>query len=353
MVKLSGALTLSRSTVEGVANPDAANTTLKGDLFTLAVTNLTVFVGSGAALNQTNGTVTVPASNDPAAVGFSLTGGSLKWALFTARASASGGAYTDLSSARTYTGVSASLGKAQLQGVDSVKLIVTQLSVELNRVSGGTGALNWSQAALSEAQLPLTASSPSLAIRGSAGFSIAEVVYGSATISVSQSEVTGVDNPLSSVPSDTLAGNLLAVSLSNAQLFVGSGATLNINSADTAFGTVSLPLANDARAVGFGISNGALKLAVFTTGSGVSAMRYTGVKASLGVARLQGVSAVEMVATNFSVQVNRVSVGSTLLDWTQGQNDAASVNNPLSAAGLAITATAPALQIGGSVGLNL
>ena len=354
VVQLEGSLNLSRSSVEGVTDPDASGNLLKGDLLSLAVTGLTVFVGSGASLNRTAGTVTLPASNDPAAVGFSLSGGSLRWALFTARASKTGsGAYSDLSSVRKYTGVSASLGKAQLQGVDSVKLIVTQLSVELSRVSGGTAILDWTQTAVSAAQLSLSASSPSFAIRGSAGFSIAEVVYGSATVSISKSSVSGVDNPLSADPADTLAGDLVSVSLSNAQLFVGTGASLNTDSTQAGFGTVSLPLVSDANAVGFGISNGSLKVAVFTTGSGVSAVRYTGVKASLGLARFQGVSAVQMVATDFSVQLNRVSAGSTLLDWTQGKSDATSASNPLAAAGLAIVATAPGLQIGGSVGLSL
>ena len=83
--------------VSGIDDPDVAGAqTLKGDLLSIAITDATLFIGSGARLNIDStkpefGTVTLPASNDPTAIGFSVSGGSLDLGVFTASAMAADG----------------------------------------------------------------------------------------------------------------------------------------------------------------------------------------------------------------------------------------------------------------------
>ena len=54
------------------------------------------------------------------------------------------------------------------------------------------------------------------------------------------------------------------IAITDATLFIGSGARLNIDSTKPEFGTVSLPASNDPTAIGFSVAGGNLDLGVFT-----------------------------------------------------------------------------------------
>jgi hypothetical protein len=156
-----------------------------------------------------------------------------------------------------------------LQGVDVVKLIGVNLVFRLNRVSTGTTVLDWTQSfqttnPLADAQVDLRATDPTFQIGGSAGFSIADVVYGNATVAVSRTLVSGVDDPDVTGSVARLKGELLSIRITGADLFIGSGASLNEDSSDSGFGTGTLPAPNDPNAVGFAIEGGSLRLAIFT-----------------------------------------------------------------------------------------
>ncbi|MEY4326059.1 MAG: hypothetical protein RIS24_2230, partial [Verrucomicrobiota bacterium] len=369
----SANITVSLTSVSGVDDPSIAGTVarLRGSLLAVNITGATLFIGSGASLNEDSndvdfGKVTLPASNDAKAVGFSVSGGSLNLGIFTARESAADGqTYETLGTVRKYTGLEGALGKAQLQGVDVVKLIGVDLFFRLNRVSTGTAVLDWTQSfqavnPLVDAAVDLRATDPTFQIGGSAGFSIADVVFGNATINVSRSLVTGVDDPDVSGTVARLKGELLSIRITGADLFIGSGASLNTNSASTGFGRAILPDSNSATAVGFRVEGGTLDLGIFTarevssngtTYSTLSSVRkFTGFEGSLGAARLQGVDVVKIIGTNLSLQLNRTSVtGGLVLDWKQ----TALTTNALAGASVDLGPTDPTFRIGGTVGLSI
>src|SRR5204863_535202 len=97
---------------------------------------------------------------------------------------------------RKYTGLEASLGKAQFQGVDALKLISTNLVFKQNKSSVVNGAvLNWTASELASANVNLGPTDPVFQIGGTVGLSVADVVYASATINVTRNLVSGVDDP--------------------------------------------------------------------------------------------------------------------------------------------------------------
>jgi hypothetical protein len=297
----SATLNMTRGPVSGVVIPESDAST-QGTLLTLAITQANLYIGNGATFDldsksATFGTVVLPASNDPTAVGFAVENGTFKIAVLTVGTGAS---------AKKFTAVDASLGRAQLQGVPDVKIIATNLSLKLNRTSvvGGT-VLNWTQAPLATASIALRSTDPTFEIGGTVGLAIADVAFGSATINVARSTVSGVDDP-DDAGTKTLQGDLLTVSIRNARLYIGSGARLEDDASVAQFGTVVLPASNDPKAVGFSVDAGSLDLGLFTATRGSSdgaaynalptVRKYTGLQASLGKAQLQGVDAVTAIA---------------------------------------------------------
>ena len=129
--------------------------------------------------------------------------------------------------ARSYTGLEASLGVVALEGINAVQLIATDLSLKQNTTSVttvGAKPLNWKQggnlaSALSAAGVePDLSSSDLFRIGGNVGLSVASVVYASATIDVSRTSLTGVDDP-DTAPADTsLNGELLTIKITNGVL---------------------------------------------------------------------------------------------------------------------------------------
>src|SRR4029078_5850616 len=101
-------------------------------------------------------------------------------------------------------------------------------------------------------------------------------------------------------------------------LFIGNGGSFNTDSTRADYGKVTLPLSTDPTAVGFFAHHGSLDLGIFTdrrtppTAAGTYtalpvARKYTGLEASLGGAGLQGVSAVQLIATNLVFKQNSTS----------------------------------------------
>jgi hypothetical protein len=242
-----------------------------------------------------------------------------------------------------------------LQGVDSLKLIVRSFSIGINRTSvTGGDRLNWNQESLAVAGLALTNDSPTLRIGGSAGFAIAGVVYGSATVDFNQRMISGVDDP-DDAGSLLLKGSLLGLSIRNAELYIGSGAVLNEDSTLDTFGTVTPPASDSATAVGFSVSGGSLDLGIFTTTEGAtdgvtyhalpSVRKYTGLKGTLGRMQLQGVDDLQLVGKDLAFQMNRSSVDAgKVLDWTQGA---------LVDTGVGLKTSDPTFRISGTVGLGI
>ena len=153
------------------------------------------------------------------------------------------------------------------------------------------GVLDWTQSSVSSAGVVLKATDPTFRIGGSVGLSIADVVFGSANINLSLTSVSGVDDPSIDGTIARLRGSLLAVNISGASLFIGSGASLNEDSNSVDFGKVALPPSNDSRAVGFSVSGGSLDLGIFTAREAAAdgqtyqtlgtARKYTGLELSL------------------------------------------------------------------------
>ncbi|NBP25973.1 MAG: hypothetical protein EBU81_15805, partial [Proteobacteria bacterium] len=178
----------------------------------------------------------------PEAIGFSVDNGAMNLGVFTT------GSGTSL---RKYVGLKATLGKAQLQGVDAVKIVATRLSFQMNRTSAADGVLmDWTQAALTGTGVGLTPDDVPFQIGGTVGLSIADVVMGSATLNMTRGPVSGVVIPGSDAATQ---GTLLTLAITQANLYIGNGATFDLDSKSATFGTVVLPASNDPTAVGFAV----------------------------------------------------------------------------------------------------
>ncbi|NBP24817.1 MAG: hypothetical protein EBU81_09775, partial [Proteobacteria bacterium] len=209
--------------------------------------------------------------------------------------------------AKKFTGFEGDLGAAQLQGVDAVKLIGTGLYLKLNRTSVTNGAvLNWTQTPLLSANVALGPNDPTFQIGGTVALSIADLVFGQATVDVRRTQVSGVNYRTS------------------------TGST-------------------------FSVTGGSLDLGVFTarsrsTNGGASYItlapirKYTGLEGALGTARLQGVDAFKLTGTSLYLKLNQTSVsGAPVLDWRQ----TAVTTNVLASASVDLGPTDPTFQIGG------
>jgi len=199
--------------------------------------------------------VTLPESNDPTATGFRVEGGGLNLGVLTVRSG---------TQVRKYTGLQASLGVAQLQGVDSLDMIATNLLLQQSKTTVVNGRLmDWSQEVLFQAaKVDLKSTDAAFLIGGTVALGIGEVVYGSATIQFSRTVVDRVTDP--DAAGRVLRGDLLSVRVSDARLFIGSGASLDLDRASDDFGKVTLPSLSDPDAVGFRVADGSLDFAVFT-----------------------------------------------------------------------------------------
>ena len=349
----SATVEVARMTVEGVDDPDDPSMrVLGGDLLTIAITNGKVYVGSGAALDLDEasagfGTVTLPSPGSADAVGFAVEGASLAMGVFTAKTGAATerDAYVALPSARKYTGLSASMARAQLQGVEGVQLVATRLVLQQSTVpTGGVGRLDWTQTELRASNVGLLPTDAPFLIGGTAGIALGDLVYANARIEVERSQVAGIQAP--NEGGGLVSGELLVIRVRDASLFVGSGASLDLTAGSPAFGTVTMPSASSSSALGFAVSGGAMGLAVLRAGG----VQYLGVSGSIQSARLEGMDSVAMIATQMSLRWTRVSQsGWGTLDWTQGGR----LDNPLASACLSISSQIESIEVAGTVGLGI
>ncbi len=135
------------------------------------------------------------------------------------------------------------------------------------------------------------------------------VVVGTATFEVTQGTTTLTDTntaPLS------VTGDLLLVQLTQTDLFVGTGASINTQ------GTA--PLDDDldvTGAVGFHVQGASLTLATLTD----SGTTYTGLELNIDEVGLTGVTDLTLTVASGSVLFNEVSTGPTKLDWGSTTSD--------------------------------
>ncbi|MFM8420032.1 MAG: hypothetical protein ACKOEQ_07915, partial [Verrucomicrobiota bacterium] len=341
-VRLEGTFGIEQRSA-GVVLSDGS--TVATDLLLVGGGGMTAFVGSNA------GTAS--------AVGLRLEGVDAGLAVVSERSPGAG------TSGRRWTSVQASVGSIEMQGVSEVGLVGTRFAMEANRASAdglvvdygaGRTALSIRTGGATSMNLAMDGSLGALLrLRGHGSLGIAGVVFGEGEIEVERRAVEGVADP-DSASGGILKGSLMTIRVSDARLFVGSGATLVLDRASPDFGKVVLPASDDVHAVGFAVSGGQFVLGLFsaTHQSGDQGRTwndlgpvgtYTGIRASLGRARLQGVSAVEMLSPGLGLSLNRTSrAGGKVLDWTGGA---------LASAGIVLRPADPVLEVGGTVGLAL
>jgi hypothetical protein len=101
------------------------------------------------------------------------------------------------------------------------------LAIDYNTTSVTDGKLlDWS--AVSETPIGLTANDK-IRVGGQLSLNIADVVLVSTGFEISQSSVSGLDDPDTVAADTSLSGDLLTFSLEGADLFAGVGASLDTN----------------------------------------------------------------------------------------------------------------------------
>ncbi len=276
---------------------------MTGDLLLVQLTQTDLFVGTGASID-TKGTATLVDDrlDVTGATGFHVSGASLNLATLT-------------DSGTTYTGLELILDEVGLDGVTDLTLTVASGSVLFNEVSVGTTKLDWATTTSDNGLLPAETFSDKLkagldlSIGGTVLVDAFGVVVGTATFEVTQGTTTLTDTntaPLS------VTGDLLLVQLTQTDLFVGTGASINTQ------GTA--PLDDDldvTGAVGFHVQGASLTLATLTD----SGTTYTGLELNIDEVGLTGVTDLTLTVASGSVLFNEVSTGPTKLDWGSTTSD--------------------------------
>ncbi len=147
-------------------------------------------------------------------------------------------------------------------------------------------------------------------VSGTAVIDAFGVVLGTATFNITQGTTTLTDTntaPLS------VTGDLLLVQLTQTDLFVGTGASIDTK------GTATLvdDRLDVTGATGFHVSGASLNLATLTD----SGTTYTGLELILDEVGLDGVTDLTLTVASGSVLFNEVSVGTTKLDWATTTSD--------------------------------
>ena len=228
--------------------------------------DLNLFAGTGGTVDDhgTANDVTDDTVSTVGAVGFSVNGGSVTLAMVRPAGITSP---TDKSG---YTRLDISLAGASLVGVDGLTFKASgHVLINKATTAAGTAAaerIDWATATDTAGLLPsfkkALTKSVALQVGGSVGLSVASVLYANAAFTMTQSTVTGVDDP-DDTTGKVLTGDLLAISITDATLFIGNGGSLNTDSTSPDYGTVTLPASNDPTAVGFFVSHGSLHFGDF------------------------------------------------------------------------------------------
>ncbi len=272
---------------------------MTGDLLLVELTQTDLFVGTGASIADN----ALPAAiddtlNTTGAVGFHVQGASLTLATLT-------------DSGTTYTGLELNIAEAGLTGVPGLILTVASGSVPFNEVSTGTTKLDWGSTTSDNGLLPVDTfsdkliASLDLSIGGTVLVDAFGVVLGTATFNMTQGTTTLTDTV---TPTPTVVtGDLLLVTVTNANLFVGTGASIDTN----ATARLDDDVLDVTGAIGFHVSGASLNLATLTD----SGTTYTGLELNIDEAGLDGVPGLTLTVASGSVLFNEVSAGTTKLDW--------------------------------------
>ncbi len=282
-----------------LTDTNTAPLSVTGDLLLVELTQTDLFVGTGASIADN----ALPAAiddtlNTTGAVGFHVQGASLTLATLT-------------DSGTTYTGLELNIAEAGLTGVPGLILTVASGSVPFNEVSTGTTKLDWGSTTSDNGLLPVDTfsdkliASLDLSIGGTVLVDAFGVVLGTATFNMTQGTTTLTDTV---TPTPTVVtGDLLLVTVTNANLFVGTGASIDTN----ATARLDDDVLDVTGAIGFHVSGASLNLATLTD----SGTTYTGLELNIAEAGLDGVPGLTLTVASGSVLFNEVSAGTTKLDW--------------------------------------
>ena len=268
VVAVIGSLTLSMSRSDVDSGNATIGTLTAADRLNLTVTSASVFVGTGAALNAARDGITTTG-----AVGFLVSGAS-----FTLQTVTKGTA--------SYTGLDATVTSAALVGVGAVDLQVSG-HVQLNQSSRTDGErFEWSA---SNGSLSIS-HTVNLFATGSASLNVGPgnvvAVIQGLTLTLGRSDVDSGNATIGTIT----AADRLALTVTSASVFVGTGAALTVARDDI----------TTTGAVGFLVSDASFTLQ--TVGKGTTS--YTGIDATVTRAALIGVSAVDLQVSGH-VQLNQ------------------------------------------------
>jgi ClpP class serine protease len=309
----------------GNSNIGTAGTLNNASIMSITLTNLNLFAGVGAVLND-NGTLSpIDDTIDlGGAIGFSIADGSVAMGLVRP-------ATINPADKTSFMGMAITVGSASLVGIEGLVLKISGTVLANNATDSAgiavTERINWATASDIDGLLPDFSSFSSLtkdvaaAIEGSAVLDLFGIIVGSADFDFS-SRTVDVDQNANGVFSlaekDLQDATLLTIGLSNLNLFVGVGASLDPS---------GLPIT--AGAIGFSVTDGSLGLAIIRANATAIAgdnRSYMATTASLGKASFVGLpSDISIVAADISVDINRASGTIPLLataqvpsalDWT-------------------------------------
>ncbi len=299
-VLVTGGFELVKQDISDVDDPDDAGTlTIAGSLLTLDISIERLFAGGGAVFNDDG-------LDTSHAVGFEATGGELDLAILT----------TTDTTPRTYTGLEASLGTAEVLGLDDLQLSVQQIYVKFNSTSvAGGRPLDWSVVSQTDVGL---ASSDTFGVGGNLTLGIADMVFIDAGFDLQVGTIdvdVNKDGVFSITDGDLDDATLITLDLRLDELFAGAGASFDQN------GNL---ITTDA--VGFDLTGGRIALAVIKSQGADDDRSFLALDAELVDATLAGLpDDFEIKATEIDVELNRAFSASdpelTALDWTTQVGD--------------------------------
>ncbi|HUL53652.1 MAG TPA: LEPR-XLL domain-containing protein, partial [Opitutaceae bacterium] len=332
LVAVIGTLTLEAATADVVTGNTTIGTLNGASVFAFTLSGANLFVGTGGAFGS--GGTDRSTIDTTGAVGFSVTGASFSMASVKK--------LTD-----SFTAVEIGLTNADLIGASGVDLRVTG-SAKLNQTSRSDGQrIDWATASTTPAGLLPTLTvdqTQRLSVVASGSLDIGPgnvvAVVSNLTLEIATADVVTGNAAITgfSATDGTIDGaDVLALTISGANLFLGTGAQLNggRNGIDTPAG-----------AVGFLMTGASLGLAVVSKGT----TSFVGAEASVANAQLLGIDAIDLRASG-TIKLNKSSVvGGPRIDWDSATTVPSTAANLLPA--LAIT-SAQQLSVVAGGSLNI
>ncbi|MDX6411750.1 MAG: hypothetical protein QOE91_1266, partial [Gaiellaceae bacterium] len=276
------------------------------DLHSATLTTLGLNIGAGG--------LTIGIPDGP---GLSISSGSLAVAVVTPAAGSTG-------DSRSWLAVKSSNLTGSLTGIDQVTFAVSGVAVEINRASGafdptpdspasgderGAAPLNWQLAPVvvpvsDTASLTIDYAGELFHASGAAAVNAFGFVTAVATFDVNKQTVSGADTAGTSF---TNAG-LLSITLSNASVFVGVGATFDQHGTPLDYSNDTI---NTANAIGFTASVGSFRFVTIQK----LLVTYTAIQIDNLAAGLVGIDDLTFGASGVNVRVNQGPLGTPRLDW--------------------------------------